>query len=370
VNGASLERRAPRDAPALWSHGVALEEGSELGGRVVGRDDSQKLPIEAEDERLLRLAQSDRILGQRLEDWLEIERRAADHLEQLAGRRLLLEGDPQFTVPRFQLLEQMDVLYRDDGLVCESLQKLDLSLREDSNLGPRDEDRPYRTPLPEHRNCEPTVPASGHCELSQLGAVLRIVQDIGNMNDRPGQDGSTEQVLAAWSHRIDASYRRERFSCVVMKGGGMHQLTVERGDDAEFSIAEPYRAGHNCVEHRLDLGRRARDHPQNLGGRCLLLERFGERGVLGLKLGEQPRVLDGDGRLIGEGLYQSDLTVRERQHLVPVDEDHAQQLGSPEHRNRKHRPDRISVHIHPIGVIGILLRIVNVNGAALQGRAR
>ena len=43
-------------------------------------------------------------------------------------------------------------------------------------------------------------------------------------------------------------------------------------------------------------------------------------GVLGLQLGEQPRVLDGDGRLVGEGLQQRDLTVGERPDLVPVDQ--------------------------------------------------
>src|SRR5438874_5911280 len=45
--------------------------------------------------------------------------------------------------------------------------------------------------------------------------------------------------------------------------------------------------------------------------RRLLLQRLGEIGVIGLQLAEQPRVLDGDGRLVGEGLQQADLTVVE-----------------------------------------------------------
>jgi hypothetical protein len=39
----------------------------------------------------------------------------------------------------------------------------------------------------------------------------------------------------------------------------------------------------------------------------LLLERLGQVGVLGLQFGQQPRVLDGDGGLVGERLQQRDL---------------------------------------------------------------
>jgi hypothetical protein len=51
------------------------------------------LAVEAEDGRLLRAAQADRVLGKGLEDRLEVEGRPTDHLEQLAGRGLLLERD-------------------------------------------------------------------------------------------------------------------------------------------------------------------------------------------------------------------------------------------------------------------------------------
>ena len=93
----------------------------ELGGDVVGGHDPQNLTVEAEDQRALGLAQPDRILGQRLEDRLEVERGPADHLEQLAGRRLLLQRHPQLAVARLQLLEQPHVLDGDDGLVGEGL---------------------------------------------------------------------------------------------------------------------------------------------------------------------------------------------------------------------------------------------------------
>ena len=58
------------------------------------------------------------------------------------------------------------------------------------------------------------------------------------------------------------------------------------------------------VKDRLEVGRRARDHPQDLAGRGLLLERL-------FRLVEQPHVLDRDHRLVGEGLEKRDLLVGE-----------------------------------------------------------
>ena len=53
------------------------------------------------------------------------------------------------------------------------------------------------------------------------------------------------------------------------------------------------------------------DHPQDLGGGGLLLQRLGQVGIALLQLLEQPHVLDGDDRLVGERLDQRDLLVRE-----------------------------------------------------------
>ena len=68
------------------------------------------------------------------------------------------------------------------------------------------------------------------------------------------------------------------------------------------------------LHDRLEIGRRARDHPQDLGRGGLLLQRLGhlsmglcERSVLLLQFREQPHVLDRDHRLVGEGLQELDL---------------------------------------------------------------
>ena len=51
-------------------------------------------------------------------------------------------------------------------------------------------------------------------------------------------------------------------------------------------------------------------------GSGLLLQRFGELAGALTQLVEQPRVLDGDHRLVGEGLHQRDLLVGEGSHLL------------------------------------------------------
>jgi hypothetical protein len=93
VNGAPLDGRAPRDGIASGTGGVALHERSALGRDVVSGHDPEHRAVETHDERVLGLAEPHRVLGQRHEDRLEIEGGSPDDLEQLAGRRLLLERD-------------------------------------------------------------------------------------------------------------------------------------------------------------------------------------------------------------------------------------------------------------------------------------
>ena len=82
------------------------------------------------------------------------------------------------------------------------------------------------------------------------------------------------------------------------------------------------------------IGRRARDHPQDLGRRRLLLERL-------FRLVEQPDVLDRDHRLVGEGLQELDLPVGERPHLGPPDGDRPDRFGPAQQRHVEHCPEAV-----------------------------
>ena len=91
-----------------------------------------------------------------------------------------------------------------------------------------------------------------------------------------------------------------------------------RGRPARSGLRQS-RAGalRDRVEHRLEVGRRARDDAQDLAGGGLLLQRLGEVAVARLQLLEQPDVLDGDDRLVRERLQQRDLLVGERPSASP-----------------------------------------------------
>ena len=65
------------------------------------------------------------------------------------------------------------------------------------------------------------------------------------------------------------------------------------------------------LEHRLQVAGRSGDDLQHLRRRGLLLQRLGKLARARLHLVEQPHVLDGDHRLVGEGGDKLDLLLRE-----------------------------------------------------------
>ena len=109
---------------------------------------------------------------------------------------------------------------------------------------------------------------------------------------------------------------------------------------------------HQRVENRLEIDGRAADDLEHVGGGGLLLQRLAKSSVRAQFL-EQPRVLDGDHRLLGEVAHQLDLLVGERPHFLTVNRDGADQFVFPEHRDddevrapakigqSRRRPDRL-----------------------------
>ena len=116
------------------------------------------------------------------------------------------------------------------------------------------------------------------------------------MNAPPDQAVPGRIVLRALGNQI----HRRQLACKV---------TVNEPNDRQRPCIAS-RAALCCdhVQHGLDIGRRASDDAQDFTRRCLLLQRFGE-------LLEQPHVLDGDHRLVGERFEELDLRRGEGAHL-------------------------------------------------------
>ena len=219
------------------------------------------------------LAQPDRILGQRVEDRLEVEGGPPDHLEQLAGRRLLLEGDAQLAVACAQLGEQPHVLDGDDGLVGEGLEQRNLPVGEGQGLGAAELDHADGSAIPQQGNtqqrpvAEPLRVAAALRELTDLGLHVGNV-DSPRLQHTPTGDGASGEGQSELADRV--------YSDGPMMGDEEESVACEPEDGGILGLAEAARAGRHGVEYRLDVNRRAADDLEDLGGGRLLLEGLGE----------------------------------------------------------------------------------------------
>jgi hypothetical protein len=270
-----------------------------------------------------------------VEHRLHIARRTADYPQDLARGGLLIQRPREVAIARLQLLEQPDVLDRDDGLVGEGLQEGDLFVREASRFAPRDPDCAERQPVPHHGHPYPApiLPLA-----DELADVVR--NPFRGLDIRQDHGGAPTNRLAR--RREDGEGAREATPEGRVPGRGGREIgrQVELvAGDAVYGTAEAAEeapgAAHDGFEHWLRIGGRASDYPQDFGGRRLLVERRRQLAVARLQLGEQPRVLDRNDGLVGEGLQQGDLVVGERPWLRPSHRDGSDRGAVPEHRHRE-----------------------------------
>jgi len=157
VNDGTLEDRSAREHVAAWrSREAALGELQSSGGILVVRNHMNQLAVEPIDGAEEGTAQPYGALGDGLEDRLHVGRRAADHAEDLGGRRLLLQGLGHLgmslrerLVLLLQLGEQAHVLDRDDRLVGKGLDERNLLVRKRPDLEAANENDAERLVLPE-----------------------------------------------------------------------------------------------------------------------------------------------------------------------------------------------------------------------------
>src|SRR5215831_3962842 len=218
----------------------------------------------------------------------------------------------------FELREQPHVLDGDDGLVGEGLEQRDLLVGEGVDFGPADYDHADRYTFAQKRRRQHGAKAT----TNPWKLRLQPRRDVIDM-DRPAFDnGEASRIITA-----------DRASRVGQGKGSKpgdkpQRVTLDAADYRVVCSAESSRILGNGIENRLDIGGRLTDDPQNLTRRRLLLQRLahlrmglGERSVLLLQFSKEPDVLDGDDRLVGEGLEERDLRVREWLHFGSADDD-------------------------------------------------
>src|SRR5262249_49934881 len=231
--------------------------------------DSQKTTIEAEEAGLLRSAQPHRVLGNRVENRLEIRGRAGDHTQDLTRCRLLLQRLGQLTIPLPQLVEQADVLDGDDGLVGEGLEERHLAVGERPDFEATDEDHADRLALAHERDAERGPMSRPHGVIAPQGELRAADGEVVHVNGPPVEDGVGRDPASVPGRWLAPA---EGYRPVVSPHAQV--LSFPQAEPRVIGLAQPCRAADDRVEDRLHVAERARDHPEDLAGRRLLLERL------------------------------------------------------------------------------------------------
>src|SRR5215831_1042378 len=208
----------------------------------------------------------------------------------------------------FELREQPHVLDGDDGLVGEGLEQRDLLVGEGVDFGPADYDHADRYSFAQKRRRQHGAKATTNPWKLRLDPR----RDVIDM-DRPAFDNGE-------SSRIVTADRASR----VGQGKGSkpgdepQRVPLDAADYRVVCSAESSRILGNRIENRLNIGGRLTDDTKNLACRRLLLQglsnlrmRRGERLILLLQFRKQSHVLNGNHRLVGEGLKKRDVLIGE-----------------------------------------------------------
>ena len=285
--------------------------------------------VESPHRRDRRVTETCRGAKDLLEHRGNVGRRAADDLQDLRRRSLLLEGFGQVAILSLKLPEQAHVLDRDRRLVGEGLEKIFLTLRRGARLCPRGHDDAERDAFAQHRNSQHSPPPALQ---AMRVVVLRIGEHVIDVSDGLRQDRPPGHSRHVRTQRILGLHGLQPLRGELVPGNVVQELAVVAEHGAVRAPAQCDGTAHDRVEHRLHIGRRAADDAQDLGRRGLPLEGLGELAVAGLQLVEEPRVLDRDDRLVGEGLEQADLLRRELADSAAADPDRADASSLPQHR--------------------------------------
>src|SRR6516225_6540639 len=175
------------------------------------------------------------------------------------------------------LLEQPHVLDGDAGLVGKGLRQLDLLVGERLDRKPHQDDDAYRIAVAQQRHAEKG--AKANLLLHLLQRVVRIGQDVGNLNRFALEHGAAENTAATRRERnvghskfarLDFVERQAESSAGLITGA---LLAMNRRD---VGFAQAYRRFRKRIEHGLQIEGRAADHLEHVGGRGLLLQRVAE----------------------------------------------------------------------------------------------
>ncbi len=137
-------------------------------------------------------------------------------------------------------------------------------------------------------------------------------------------------------------------------------LPVVEHEAAKRRLAELRRLLQHCVEHRGEVTRRGIDDPQHLGGRGLLLQGLA-------RLGQEPRILHRDHRLVSEGADQLDFFLGVSFDALARQTDDPDRLAVAQQWHAEHRVDASDPRIRLGFVERVGPGVEDMHGASIQG---
>ncbi|MGC2122413.1 MAG: hypothetical protein WA652_06120, partial [Xanthobacteraceae bacterium] len=160
---------------------------------------------------------------------------------------------------------------------------------------------------------------------------------IGNVHHLFGIEEPVEQRrLFAGAARIALMFGHPGLRRVVQRDPVEHLAIIE-DQIAKIGLTDSGSVLQDRLEYGLQLALRGADDSQHLGGRGLLLQRLSEIVGALAQFIEQPRVLDGNYRLIGEVVDQRYLLVGKGANFQPIDAKYAFEFVVLEQRNKEKR---------------------------------
>ena len=185
----------------LWLINTDLDAADRYGTKMSPRN--HNVSLAKSQHHVINPTNPRRALDDGVEHRLHVRRRAADDAEHLGRCGLMLQGFAQFCVALAEFLEQPHVLDRDDGLISEGLEKLDLLFGERPHFRAPNPDRPDRGFLREQRHGQASAsgPARGCNGLTSGNSISCTATRSSNM-DRPAIENGPSRRQTP-SRRVD-----------------------------------------------------------------------------------------------------------------------------------------------------------------------
>src|SRR5262249_20533718 len=256
AGGASLVEWPREDFP---------ERLGALGLRILDGDQAEKRAIVQHHCTEDGAAELESTRRDDVEYWLGIRMGAADSAQHVASCCLPGKGLRQLLITRLQLREQPHILDGDHSLIGEGLDELYLPVSERAHLSAPYRDQSDRLGAVEQRNAQngpkPTVTG----ELTAERVVVRLglyVCDVDRSSLADHASANSPVRQGKNGVRSDRS----------LVGDETQHVTINAEDRGVARLTQSGRARRHCREYRLDIGRRAGYHTEDVACRRLLIE--------------------------------------------------------------------------------------------------